>query len=433
MARQPVRNRLGIPAALFVLAVSTPAWSGGLYVWEFGHPAQGASGAGAGALAEDASTAFLNPAGIMMLDESDMMASAIVIDSSIKFRQDPNSALQPPSVTDGDGNRPAGNGGDAGSTAVGGGFFYARPVNDKWGWGVSLGSISGVEMEYARPRDFAGRYWGTRVELLTINVTPALAYRVSDTLSLGIAVPVMFGQLDLDVAIPGLTETMGEGTARISDGEDIEATFSLSALWQATPRLRLGAMYLNEIDVAFDSDLELDPPPGGSPNDVSADVSFTFPQTLRAWGSFELNDRVTLLGTVAWEDWSAFDALIISTPAGDMPLPRNWDDTWHLGAGLKIKTAGPWTWYTGLAFDSDPTDARNRTADMPIDKQWRLSVGAQRFRPNGRRVGFVATYADYGDGSIHNGGARPVTYLPWTVDGKFSTNRILFLGFNYGW
>ncbi len=288
-------------------------------------------------------------------------------------------------------------------------------------------------MEYQQPLDFAGRYWATEVDLLTINVTPSLSYRVNDKLSLGVSVPIMFGSLDMDVAIPGVVSGRPEGMALIKDGKDTQVTFSLSALWQATPKLRLGAMYLGAVDMEFDSDLTLTLPIGDLPEEIAADVAFTFPQTLRTWVAYELNDRVTLLGTLAWEDWSAFDSIAISTPVGGGALPRNWDDTWHVGAGLKIKTGGPWTWYTGIAYDSDPTQPEDRTADMPIDEQWRLSVGANLKRANGHRFGLVATYADYGDAAIDNGGNRPVSGVPWTVKGHYTTNRILFMGINYGW
>jgi long-chain fatty acid transport protein len=415
------------------MIASNPVAAGGLYVWEFGHPAQGASGAGAGALAQDASTALLNSAGIMFLDESDTMASAIVIDSSVRFRQDPSSATGPTSVTDSDGNRPAHNGGNAGSTAVGATFFHARPVNEKWGWGVSMVSISGAALEYQPKQDFVGRYWASEVELLTINLTPSLAYRVNDEFSIGFAVPIMFGMLDMDVAIPGPLEAVSDGRAIISDGEDILATISLSAMWQPTPALRLGAMYLGEMEIEFDSDLELNPPLGVDAQQVAADVAFTYPQTVRTWGAYELDDRITLLGTLAWEDWSAFDSIAISTPVVGASLPRNWEDTWHLGAGLRIKTDGPWTWHTGVAYDSDPTRALDRTADMPIDRQWRYSVGADRHRENGHRFGLVVTYADYGDADIDNGGVRPGSGIPWSVTGSYATNRLVFLGFNYGW
>jgi len=58
-----------VPVVASVVAITTlPAMAGGLYVGEFGQPNQGASRAGAHALAEDASTAAQNPAGIMFLD-----------------------------------------------------------------------------------------------------------------------------------------------------------------------------------------------------------------------------------------------------------------------------------------------------------------------------------------------------------------------------
>ena len=107
-------------------AFATSASAGGLYIWEFGQPNQGASGAGAGALALDASTVFMNPAGITWLEQPERMATGIIIDSTVKFSQDPAAALRPPAVPDGNGERPAGNGGDAGSTALGAAFAFAK-------------------------------------------------------------------------------------------------------------------------------------------------------------------------------------------------------------------------------------------------------------------------------------------------------------------
>lgn len=418
---------------LLALALHAPAHAAGLYLWEFGHPAQGASGAGAGALAEDASVAFINPAGIVNLDAPHAMATGVLIDSSIKFSQDAARAAIPPSVPDADGNRPADNGGDAGSVMPAGAVFYARPVNETWGWGVSMVSTSGALLEYERPLDFAGRYWGQRIELLTISLTPALSYRVSDNFSLGFGIPVMLGTIDMETAVPRPLPSGPEGQALIKNGSDVSATFLVSAQWRASPRLDLGAVFMGENEVAFDGDLKFRLPSGQSSDNIATDVAFTFPSTLRTWAAYALNDRVSLLGTVAWENWSAYDSILISTPAGGGALRKDWDDTWHFGAGVKISTDGPWTWTTGVAYDTDPTRPEDRSADTPIDEQWRLSVGATYQRASGHRVGLVMTYADYGDAAIDNGGTRPLSGLPWTVKGRYSTNRIIFLGLNYGW
>ena len=430
--------RWGKLALLFSLLFCRTTLAGGLYISQFGQPNQGASNAGAGALAEDASTAFQNAAGIMFLEESKWMVTGLVIDSSIKFEQDPTTGAVPPSVPDSNGIRPGSNGGEAGSTAPAGALFYARPVNDKWGWGISLASISAAIMEYEQPQDFVGRYWTTKVELLTINVVPAISYKVTDNLSLGLSIPIMYGSLDMDIAIPGPTCLPGplqcpEGLARIKDGDDISATISVSTLWQATSRLRLGASYVGKQDASFDSDLEITTPMGVTSDAIATAVEFTFPQMIRTWAAQEVNDNLTLMATVAWEDWSAFDNIAISTPIGSGALPRNWDDTWHLGLGLRWRTGGPWTFYTGVSYDTNPTNAGDRTADMPIDEQWRLSGGTTYQFSGGSKLGVSLTYADYGDAEINNGGNRPISGLPWNVNGKYDTNRILFLGVNYGW
>jgi long-chain fatty acid transport protein len=147
-----------------------------------------------------------------------------------------------------------------------------------------------------------------------------------------------------------------------------------------------------------------------------------------------LHPKLTLLASLAWEQWSDFEDLAVSTPAGGGAIPRNWDDTWHYSLGLRWQQGPRWTYYTGVAYDTDPTKASDRTTDMPIDEQWRFSGGVNYERDNGHKVGVVLTYADYGDAAIANGGNRPGPEAsPWTVNGDYSSNRLIFLGFNYGW
>jgi len=410
------------------LATWNAPLAGGLYVTEFGDPLQGASGAGAGALGQDASTAFHNPAGIMMLEsnQNHWMASAIYVDPSLKFSKEPGTTVSPLAAGEG-------NGGDAGINAVGGGFWWARPINDKFGFGFALNSISAAGMEYMsgnpNSNDFVGRYWATDVDLLTINLMPSVAWRISDKWSVGFSVPIQIGRLDLEVAVPTVGNVpLTDGLAQINDGDDVSATVSLSVLWEATDRLRFGAAYMGENKLSFSSDLTVTGPGGGVlPAPPKADVEIPFVQNVRLWGSSDLGDRLTLLASVAWEDWSSFDNLLISTDAGTGALVRDWKDTWKFALGLRWRTAGAWTHYTGIAYDSSPTSASKRTTDMPMDEQWRLSVGTNYTFTGGSTLGAVFTYADYGDARVDNGGN-------WgQVVGEYSTNYILFLGVNYGW
>ncbi len=183
----------------------------------------------------------------------------------------------------------------------------------------------------------------------------------------------------------------------------------------------------------FDSDLKITTPQGVPVDAVSSNVEFTYPQTVRASAAQKINDELTFLATVAWEEWSALDDILVSTPGGAGTLARNWDDTWFFSVGLRWQQSPRWAYYTGIGYDTDPSSASDRTADMPIDEQWRFSGGVTYERENGHQVGVVMTYADYGDAEIENGGRRPVSGEPWTVNGDYSDNRLIFLGLNYGW
>jgi long-chain fatty acid transport protein len=134
-----------------------------------------------------------------------------------------------------------------------------------------------------------------------------------------------------------------------------------------------------------------------------------------------------LLATVVWEDWSALDEILISTSDRSAQLSYDWEDTWKFALGLRIRGNGPWKYYTGVAYDTSPTSADKRTADMPIDRQVRLSFGASYTLGSGKTLNGSLTYADYGDARIdnsHGGG---------TVVGEYSTNRIIFAGFSVNW
>ncbi len=422
------RTRILALGVIGALSMTQTAAAGGLYIAEFGQPSMGTSSAGAGVLAEDASTAATNPAGIMKLDESQWMVAGMGIFSSTKFSQAPGTTVTAAgSAVPGSGS----NGGDAGGTAVGLSVAYARPINDKWGFGFALNSISGAALEYEQRQDWVGRYWAQEVDLLTITIQPAIAYKVNDNFSVSLGVPILIGSLDLDVAIPGAAPGDPEGLDEISDGDATSVTGRFSALWDVNDRARLGFTYAGENEVDFDSDLRKTEP-SGLTTDFQANVEIPFAQTARLYGSYDISDTTTLLATVAWEDWSTFDNLLVSTTEGSAAKTRDWDDTWKYALGARIQRTDKWTWYAGAAYDTSPTSADRRTADMPMDRQVRLSVGAT-YDKGDKVIGGAITYADFGSGRVNNGGLRPVSGEPWTVVGDYGTNRIIFAGFNVSW
>jgi hypothetical protein len=67
---------LFVVGSVFLISSTTAAIAGGLYINEFGTSAMGTAGAGAHAYANDASTAFHNPAGMTRIEGRQLSAGA---------------------------------------------------------------------------------------------------------------------------------------------------------------------------------------------------------------------------------------------------------------------------------------------------------------------------------------------------------------------
>ena len=157
--------------AIFSVFLIVPAaWGGGVWLYEGGTPDLGTAGAGRAALAVDASTAGTNPAGMTRLDRSQMLAAVQGLYVNSRFDTELSGFG-------------GGDGGNAGGFVPSGGLHYVHRVTDNFRLGISAGSYFGLGVDYGD--DWAGRYYTTEAELLTMGVNPAAGYRVNNWLSVG--------------------------------------------------------------------------------------------------------------------------------------------------------------------------------------------------------------------------------------------------------
>jgi long-chain fatty acid transport protein len=396
-------NRVKISAlsALFFIFINTTALAGGLYLNEFGTPSMGVAGAGANAMADDASTSFHNAAGMTRIKGNELMGTAGVLNATVKFDPDHDTPIS------------GGDGGNAGGLAPIIGGFYVHSLSDKWKLGANLITITGAVLDY--DDDWTGRYLNTEVTLLTVTFYPSIAYRVNSWLSLGGGPQVMYADLEMKLRAP---PPNGNGEVTI-DGNDIAFGFGLGALFEVSERTRFGVVYQSEIKPEFDGDVDLDP----IGIDFASDTEITLAQFVRVSGYHELNDKWTLLGTVGWEDWSAFENINISAGTGSRNIPRNWKDTWKFAAGVHYRPVDRWLLQLGFAYDTSPVDSEDRTPDMPMDRQIRYATGIQYKWSERLSTGAQFVYADYGKAKIDN----PL------LQGDYKRNDIIFFAANANW
>ena len=383
--------------------LTVPVWAGGLYLSEFGSPSMGVADAGAQAVASDASTAFHNPAGMTRIAGKELMLSAGAIYSTVKFDSDSSTPIS------------GGNGGDAGGFAPLLGQFYVHSLTERLKLGANLVSMSGAVLDYND--NWTGRYLNTEVSLITMTFNPTLAYRVTDRLSIGGGPQVWYGDFEFKLKAP---PPIGRGEVEI-DGDDITFGYNLGAMFEISNRTRFGVKYQSEVELKFTGDAEFRFPAVVA--DAGTDTKVTLAQFIKASIYHELNDQWALVGSIDWEDWSAFRNVNISTGRGSVDIPRDWHDTYKFAAGVHYKPDDQWLLQLGFAYDTSPVDSDDRTPDMPIDRQIRYSMGAQYKWSENISLGSQFVYADYGDAKIRN------TFLR----GDYENNDILFFAINLNW
>lgn len=383
---------------LFTLADSARA--GGLYISEFGTSVMGTASAGAPAGTDDASTAIHNPAGMTRLDDHHLSLGAAPAAAIVKF--DPDSDT-PVAGTDG---------GDQGGFLPIMGIQYVHKLSDRWRLGIGMLSFSGAVLDPSD--DWVGRNELTFVGLTTLSVAPTIAYRVTDWLSVGAGPILSYGTftLKLKAAVPG------EPKIKLNKLDDFAVGWLVSALFELSPKLRVGLSYQSEIEYDLDGDIKL--PLGLNP---SINLELPLAQAVR-WGiHWDVTDRVALLLSGDWEDWSVAKELPVSTGGRSAAVPLKFKDTWKGGIGVHYRLNKEWLLQTGFTYDTSALNDKDRTVALPVDRQTRLGFGAQYDWSESLTIGMSFEWVNAGKNKVNTR----------FVKGDYSTNDIFFFGFNMNW
>jgi long-chain fatty acid transport protein len=406
----------------------TPAWAGGVWLYELGSPDLGTASAGRAALAADASTAGTNPAGMTRLERSQMLTAfqGIYIDS--RFDTDVSGFG-------------GGDGGNAGGFVPAGSLHYVQRVTDDFRLGISVGSHFGLGVDYGK--DWAGRYYSTEAELLTFGVNPGVGYRVNNWLSVGAGFSVLWAELEQKTAV---NNSAIPGQAGQPDGEikfkedDIAYGFNLGLLVTPWSSTRFGLTYRSEVDLEFrdaaslqDIGPVLEALLGFSGiGDKKVDIDMTIPQAVMFSGYHQLTDRWGIMGNIGWQEWSEFGKQDLTLRSSDSPTftqDLNYDDTWHFALGAQYRFAENWLWSVGTAYATSPVDDDTRTPDLPLDRQIRIGTGIQYDWNQDVTVGTAYQYLDAGDAEIDQEGGP----LQGPLKGEYDTNAIHFFAVNLIW
>ena len=352
---------------------------------------------------EDGSMVFFNPGAMGQMHGSLVSLSGHLIVPSSTFK-DRGSHMSP--LLGGTPLR-GGSGGDAGGIALIPTGYYVRELAERWVVGLGVNTPFGVHNDY-QP-DWKGRYQAIGSELITVNVNPALAFRVTDSVSFGAGLNIQYLRATLTNAIDfgticfkslgplacasgGLMPQEADGRVAVK-GDSIGLGYNLGLFYQPYPNTRLGVSYRSKIDQRLKGQADFSMPAAAMPltvgdsfvdTDIRASVSM--PESVTLGFYQRVHPQWAFTGDALWTRWSRIKELRteFASAQADSVQRMDWRDTWRYAMGISYYPDSAWTFRTGLAYDQTPVpDARRRTPRIPDnDRIWLTAGISYRFSDN---------------------------------------------------
>lgn len=401
------RRSSGIAGVITVLGFAlglaaipaAPVRAGGLYLNEVSTTSQANAGAGRGAWVPDASATLHNPAAMTELEDHGFAAGASAVFGNIRFD---------PSSTSPSGN---GSGGNQADFALVPSMSYVHKVSDRVRFGLSVFAEAGAGLD---PKNgWAGRFEVTDLSLTVLSMTPTVAFRVTDWLSIGGGPVVSYATLDWQLRVGPLLPAGPERQVRLDDLDDWEASGRVGLRMTPIENLAVSVFYNSETDFKLRGQTRL--PAGLSP---SISTELPFPQYVEINAHWQATEELALLGIFNWEDWSSADKLRVTLAGRTVDATTGFEDTYKIGLGANYQLNEKWLLQTGLIVDTSAFKNKTRTTAIPVDQQIRFAFGFQHDFNEAITLGASFVYANLGDSEVRTA----------TVRGDYKNNDLFILG-----
>jgi long-subunit fatty acid transport protein len=279
-------------------------------------------------------------------------------------------------------------------------FGYIKHLDGTpWSWGIGVFAPAGFSAEFDMVNPVVGP---ARYKSLGVlgKVLPGVSYQVNERLSIGAAVGVGIGQVELEGPFFVQTGPLA-GAPTLLDLQATDATVvaNIGLQYKITPRTTLGIAYTEESRFVFDgsSVATLFTPLGVIGSDFDTQIDLVWPRSLGVGVKHEMANCHRVAADVIWYDWShAFDRidLVFTNPSNPVigalagpeirdSFPLRWSDSVSLRLGYEWDSSDVVTWRLGYVYHDSPVPDATLTPFVDGVLEHAVAVGVSRIYSRG--------------------------------------------------
>ena len=383
------------------LFCSPLAQASALYFYEIGTEDTALAGAGQAARAQDASTIVTNPAGMTRLPDHMFTGGLQAMDGDVSYTLEDETGRKSP--------------GDIMRFFPNASAFYAQKVNDDLYAGIGLYGNYGLGIDFG---NWSGDRLIKKSTMVAMTLSPSLAYKLSDRVSVGGSVNVNYGFLSLTRNVDGNDEKEKD--------HDWAMSYRLGLLMELTDQTRAGISWTSKTEYDFDIDGKARFP--NLPNveyDLPIFAQVRAPQQIMLSLVHDINKQWSVMGDLGWQDWSQFGAPQITVVGQEVDKSSRLKDSWHTALGVQFRPTEQWRLNAGVAFDSTVYNSQSDVAlTLPTGDEWRFATGAQYQITPQSNIGAAVSYLHMQSSHVQS---------PSIYQGSYDNPYLWFASVNYSY
>lgn len=275
--------------------------------------------------------------------------------------------------------------------------YFSTPLCQDVQFGFGVFSRMGLGDEF--PRDWPGRYNSTKVDFSTIDLSPAVSWRVTDWLSIGGGLTFQYFDITLEqeidaAGIAGMRRYNDPAAGprldvhqRIHGEDDCAVGWDVGVKVDPTDKLHFGLAYHSPVSVKAKGHASYDAPAA-----VRAAYPMFFrytkargnikePDYLMGAVAYDFTDALTLGVNVTRSGWSSWDKLEIVEDEPFLPghgvlgAEKDWDDVWRFSVGGSYRVDENWSVLASFTWDDSPINRSHADYIVPADTREIYAVG----------------------------------------------------------
>ena len=315
------------------------------------------------AQADDPSAVFYNPAGLTQLHGTQASIGAYYLQPEFSFRgdngshEDMNYGTVLPHI-----------------------YAVSDFGLDRFRFGFGVNVVDGINEDWGPNGPL--RQIVNKATLEVVSLSPAIAVRLDDHLSLGLAFNIYYGNLDLERNLALAAPPAPEGDFRLQ-GHDVSFGVTPGIMYRFDDRNQIGLYYRSGYALDFHGHAQVTSTIIPEIGPSAAHDSLQFPQSVGFGYAMRPIDPLTIESDVIWTDWDSVNQLYIRSPDArfnGQSLPADWKSGFAFRFGGQYQLNKNWYLRAGYAFGQNAVPTATFSPLVP-DSNYHLAavgVGYQR-------------------------------------------------------